>query len=114
MADGTSAGHDTWSNVEACLGWEDENEDGSDQEDFSYDELVKFFDKDEKLGPKLNDATLAMVDGALRSPVPATKEKEYLDKLLRPENSLGLIVPRTNPEVWTEIRRFTKDFDFKL
>ena len=105
---------DKWAQVQAAMRWQDDDEDDDDGPDISYHGVVKFFDRNEKLGLDLTEDSLKMVESALQTPVGPVREKEMMDPLLRQRNSQGLIVLHTNPEIWAKIKHHTKDIDFKL
>ena len=62
------------------------------------------------MGKPLQQETADLVDTAMRKLANPAKEKELMEKILRPENCTGLIVPCTNPEAWREMREIYTGF----
>ena len=87
---------------------------GETDEPDVYEEITAFFGKDDKLGPPVSEATAKLIASAMRAPVGIAKEKELIDKILRPENAEFLQVPKTNPEVWQQLQKATRDADVGL
>jgi len=89
----------------------------SDQEDSEgdiYQNIKDFFDKDEKLGPAVSGPTADLVEAVMRSTVSHIKEKELVDKEVRPSNCEALLVPKINAEIWKELKKDTKDTDMSF
>lgn len=79
-----------------------------------FNSLHEFFDKQEKTSQAVADPTAAIINAALRASVPASREKELLDRVLRPDNCPSLTVPKVNPEIWREMKKATRDDDVSL
>lgn len=91
--------------------WGDEDEDQDGGEPDVYDEIKLFFEKEDKLGVPVSKDTAEIVEMGMRGSVLHSKEKELMERVLRPANCDQLIVPRVNSEIWKEIRKDTRDND---
>ena len=91
-----------------------ESGDESDSEGDVFADIKNFFDKEEKLGPNVSDATADIVKLGMRTPVDGAKERELREKVLRPANCEDLSVPTVNKEIWDELSRHTHDSDMAL
>lgn len=85
-----------------------------DEDEDWLDEATRFYSSEESLGEDLPKDAATLANKALRSAVPASREKELMEKFLRPRNCEGLIVPRVNQDIWKVLQRRTRDADFQL
>ena len=96
------------------FGKDQDEEQGSEAEDTDmYDEVLKFFDKEEHLGDPVSETTVNLVKAALRAPTSQSKQKEMLDGVFRPQNCDALQVPRTNNQIWRNMQSKTRDNDME-
>lgn len=93
----------------------DEDEQQHEEDDpGKFDSLNEFFDKQEKTSKAVAEATAAVINTAMRASVPSSREKDLLDRVLRPDNCPALSVPKVNPEIWREMKKATRDSDVSL
>ena len=87
----------------------------SDEEDDPLAEIQNFFDREEELAAPLSDKTAKVINSALHSQIPGKdQEKVLTDSIKRPENCTALAVPKINREIWTMLKRQTKENDLQL
>ena len=82
-----------------------------DEQSDIYKEVHQFFDKDEKLGNAVSSESADLIKSGLRNVMGPARERDFLDSIRRPSNCDTLLVPKTNPPVWREIRQTTKEQD---
>ena len=79
-----------------------------------FDEISQLYNTDEPLGEPLQEGAAALANKALRNHVPAHREKDMLDKYLRPQNCDALQTPRVNMQIWKVLQRRTRETDIQL
>ena len=98
--------------IDQLAGESDEKEEISPTGDSDFlTGIHAFFEKEEKLGPPIDKHTADVLEAALRSVVPVSKQAELLETILRPENCDALLVPRINPEIWRNMKKPTRQAD---
>lgn len=89
-------------------------QEGADTDQNLFADLIQFFDQEEKVGKPVHDKLAEVVNSALRTKVPAEKEKSLLEAVHRPKNCNALVVPKVNPEIWGKLKRSTRAVDLDL
>lgn len=84
------------------------------QEPDPLEEIFQFYSDEEKLGEEVPASAANLVNKALRSPIPSSREKEMLEKILRPRNCPSLVIPRVNTKVWRALSRRTRETELSL
>ena len=79
-----------------CQDSDDEKMDEVPGDEDFYDELRKFFVRDEKLAAPVSQESADLVAKALELPMQTVKEKDLMERIVRPSNCECLKVPRTN------------------
>ena len=88
----------------------------TEQEDMDtfMQDLQQFFETGDSTGPDLEEKMATVVNSSLRVSVGEQKINDLCDKLLRPKNCEGLIVPKVNQEIWARLQRFTRNRDLAM
>ena len=71
------------------------------------------FDREEVLGPKVNDTLARVVNSGIRAKIDRNVAKELCEKFVRPRNCEALVVPKINKELWntSAFKKTTKEGD---
>ena len=104
-------GSDWAEDVQALLAPSESGVENDSEQDDPLALAIGMYSQEEELGPDLPEMAASLANRALRKPIPADREKELADKVIRPANVTGLVVPRVNPEVWKGMGRRTKETD---
>ena len=71
------------------------------------------FDREEVLGPKVNETLARVVNSGIRAKIDRNVAKELCEKFVRPRNCEALVVPKINKELWntSAFKKTTKEGD---
>ena len=75
--------------------------------------VAQDFDDEEQTDAVISDNLAGILNKRWSNPLNPSKLKEKMDKYSRPENCIGLKVPRVNPEIWNKLEHFTKRQDLR-
>ena len=79
----------------------------------SLQNLAKELERNEAVGPNVDDTLSKIVNLGIRSVIDRKKSKELCETYVRPENCSGLVVPKINKELWntSSLAKVIKDED---
>jgi len=86
----------------------------ADETDTFMEDLQQFFETGDSTAPDLETKMATIVNTSLRASVGEQKINDLCDRLLRPKNCDGLIVPKVNQEIWARLQRFTRNRDLAM
>ncbi len=76
-------------------------------------EISQDFDKEEDLGPNINQQLADIINKRWSTKLNEAKIKEKMEKYFQPANCDKLIVPRVNAEIWDKLDNKTKHHDLR-
>lgn len=76
-------------------------------------DLAQELTEQEPTCPAVNDDLAAMLNKRWAEKLSDKKLTGKLDLIQRPDNCLGLVVPRVNPEIWSNLPKFVKRKDLR-
>ncbi|CAB4029624.1 Hypothetical predicted protein [Paramuricea clavata] len=76
-------------------------------------EISQDFDKEEDVGPKINQQLADIVNTRWSTKLNEAKIKEKMEKYPRPANCEKLIAPRVNAEIWDKLDQKAKHHDLR-
>ena len=76
-------------------------------------DIAQELSEQEPTGPAVNEDLAAMLNKRWTTKMSDKKLNDKLELIQRPENCSGLIVPRVNPEIWSNLHKFVKRRDLR-
>ena len=76
-------------------------------------DIAQELSEQEPTGPEVNEDLAAMLNKRWTTKMSDKKLSEKLELIQRPENRSGLIVPRVNAEIWSNLDKFNKRRDLR-
>jgi hypothetical protein len=88
-------------------------ENNSANTDSLLSDIAQELSEQEPTGPMVNDDWAAMLNKRWATKLSNKKLSDKLELIQRPENCSGLIVPRVNSEIWSNLDKFSKRRDLR-
>ena len=84
------------------------------QDDCLLSSIAQELTDQEATGPNINESLVAILNKRWSEKLSEKKLTEKLDRLVRPDNCSGLIVPRVNTEIWSKLQTISRRQDLRL